>query len=526
MKIYVKSDAKKVINEKDKVVAVYNGDKRGHNYQAPAMKPNRNNGEDFDIAVREEMNRLEQKLQSMIGGAGDKSKQAADHSAYNNAYNNGQHPVPKSDLQIGFGNDPITERAIKKAKQIEYKRQLDEVGNNKKGNDNRTRNRSVTPPGNKGNRGKRDPQPMDINDRMDGNQAEQGRRRRNRSKSPGEPIGGAARLQNQNQPSQYNDQNRGLGPRRNSFNGNFEDNGGGGYDGQKPQYDQYNPNVRKSSIGGSGDGNKNGNGNGNGYNGYGDGNGYGNNGNNGYNDGYQNNNGNKGPYQGNGNGNNGNGNNGYDEPRDDYLYERQQPQYQQNGQNGQQNGNQNGGQNRQPGNGNNGNNGNNNGYNDGSASPRRASNDYNSSDRDEDKRRHNNNNNSNNPYDNQMKSPTIARVRLVNDMYGASSVIGEIGSNNIIPVAQWKPSVGQGDDIDRKRQAALDHKRGLDEQIMNDKKRKDDEKQRERQLEDNAMEKMLRQHDDDRERERQSQEALKIAMLAEERRQAENNGKN
>ena len=125
-----------------------------------------------------------------------------------------------------------------------------------------------------------------------------------------------------------------------------------------------------------------------------------------------------------------------------------------------------------------------------------------------------------------MKSPTIARVRLVNDMYGASSVIGEIGSNNIIPVAQWKPSVGQGDDIDRKRQAALDHKRGLDEQIMNDKKRKDDEKQRERQLEDNAMEKMLRQHDDDRERERQSQEALKIAMLAEERRQAENNGKN
>ena len=189
MKIYVKSDAKKVINEKDKVVAVYNGDKRGHNYQAPAMKPNRNNGEDFDIAVREEMNRLEQKLQSMIGGAGDKSKQAADHSAYNNAYNNGQHPVPKSDLQIGFGNDPITERAIKKAKQIEYKRQLDEVGNNKKGNDNRTRNRSVTPPGNKGNRGKRDPQPMDINDRMDGNQAEQGRRRRNRSKSPGEPIG-------------------------------------------------------------------------------------------------------------------------------------------------------------------------------------------------------------------------------------------------------------------------------------------------------------------------------------------------
>ena len=120
----------------------------------------------------------------------------------------------------------------------------------------------------------------------------------------------------------------------------------------------------------------------------------------------------------------------------------------------------------------------------------------------------------------QMKSPSQARLRLVSDMYGASTVIGD---SSLSP-GQWRPS-GGNDDYDKKRAAAMENKRGLDQQIAQDRKRKDDEKARERQSEDKAMEKMLRQHEDDREREKNARDALKKAIKNDEKRQNANNGK-
>jgi hypothetical protein len=108
-----------------------------------------------------------------------------------------------------------------------------------------------------------------------------------------------------------------------------------------------------------------------------------------------------------------------------------------------------------------------------------------------------------------LKSPTQARLRLVSDMYGASSVIND----SKIPLLHWKPSsLGQGDDKDRKRLAALEHKNALDEQVAQDRKRKDLEKEKDRLSDDKAMQRMVKQHEDERERARVTRDALRIAM--------------
>ena len=108
-----------------------------------------------------------------------------------------------------------------------------------------------------------------------------------------------------------------------------------------------------------------------------------------------------------------------------------------------------------------------------------------------------------------LKSPTQARLRLVSDMYGASSVIVD----SEIPLLNWKPSsLGQGDDRDRKRLAALEHKNALDEQVAQDRKRKDLEREKDRQSDDKAMQEMVKQHEDERERARVTRDVLRIAM--------------
>ena len=332
-----KTESRKIVSEKDGYGSTMNGTKKfnhnnNNNKNAPSSKSTKNDINDFDTAVREEMNRLEQKLQTMTAAA-EKPNQG-----YNNGYNSGQQKASKSDLQIGFGTDPVIEKALKKAKQVEYKRQLDDIGSNKKGSTmSKTAKRNI------------------------------------RAESP-----------------------------RNAYN--------------EPATDQSR--ARRPSM----DGNYVGNGNGNN-------NGYGNN----YSDGYQSN---KSPLR---------------ERFDEYH----------------------------------------------SPSERSGGGGM-----------------------TQMKSPSQARLRLVSDMYGASTVIGD----SALSPGQWRPS-GGNDDYDKKRAAAMENKRGLDQQIAQDKKRKDDEKARERQSEDKAMEKMLRQHEDDREREKNARDALKKAIKNDEKRQNANNGK-
>ena len=108
-----------------------------------------------------------------------------------------------------------------------------------------------------------------------------------------------------------------------------------------------------------------------------------------------------------------------------------------------------------------------------------------------------------------MKTPTPARVRVNNDMYGASSVIVDSQISN----QKWKPSLpGQGDERDRKRLAALEHKNALDEQVAQDRRRKQLEKDKDRQSDDRAMQKIVRQHDDERERARLTRDAIQIAL--------------
>lgn len=108
-----------------------------------------------------------------------------------------------------------------------------------------------------------------------------------------------------------------------------------------------------------------------------------------------------------------------------------------------------------------------------------------------------------------MKSPTQARLRVNSDMYGASSVIVDSQISN----KNWKPSLpGQGDERDRKRLAALEHKNALDEQVAQDRRRKQLEKDKDRQSDDRAMQKIVRQHDDERERARLTRDAIQIAL--------------
>ena len=108
-----------------------------------------------------------------------------------------------------------------------------------------------------------------------------------------------------------------------------------------------------------------------------------------------------------------------------------------------------------------------------------------------------------------MKTPTPARARVNNDMYGASSVIGDSQISN----QKWKPSLpGQGDERDRKRLAALEHKNALDQQVAQDRRRKQLEKDKDRQSDDRAMQKIVRQHDDERERARLTRDAIQIAL--------------
>ena len=281
------------------------------------------------------MNRLEKKLKSMISDAGPSTHQNYEKkigdrgstSANSNAYNNGQHPILPADLQIGFGTDPINDRALKKAKQIEYKKQLDSFGNNMKDTNGRMRNRSQSPERNRG-----------IITTFDGPPSSE-------------------RKQNFDSFGVHNDSPK---------------------EGYKPL-----------SI----------------------------------------------------------------------------PKY---------------------------------AYTNGPAS---------SSQRDYPNLRSSYPDNYNNKS--AKSSPTQARLRLVKDMYGASSVIAD---SHLSPT-DWKPSMmGQGEELDRKRLAALEHKSALDDQIAHDRRRKELEKERDRQVDDRAMQKMVKQHEEDRERERLAREALRLAM--------------
>lgn len=307
--------------------------KAGSNYQSTSVRSRNNKVDDFDSAVRDEMNRLEKKLKSMISDAGpnsqhnyEKKGDRGSTSANSNAYNNGQHISRPSELQIGFGTDPASDRALKKAKQIEYKRQLDSIGNNKK----------------------------DTNGRM-----------RNRSQSPDRNRGGHTSFE---------------GPPSNERRQNYDNYGGNSDSPQKP------PSIPKHA------------------------------------------------------------------------------------------------------------------YTNGPAS---------SSQRDFPQMRSSYPDNYNKPAVSKS-SPTQARLRLVKDMYGASSVVADLQSS---PPTDWKPSMmGQGEELDRKRLAALEHKSALDDQIAHDRRRKELEKERDRQSDDKAMQKMMKQHEEDRERERSAREALRLAM--------------
>ena len=311
--------------------------KAGSNYQSTSVRTRNNKVDDFDSAVRDEMNRLEKKLKSMISDAGPSSQQNYEKkgdrgstSANSNAYNNGQHVSLPSELQIGFGTDPANDRALKKAKQVEYKRQLDSFGNNRK----------------------------DSNGRM-----------RNRSQSPERNRGGHSNFD---------------GPPSNERRQNFDDYGGN----SDSPHDGYQKPV--NSI----------------------------------------------------------------------------PKH---------------------------------AYTNGPAS---------SSQRDFPQMRSSYPDNYNKPAVSKT-SPTQARLRLVKDMYGASSVIADSHASP----TDWRPSMmGQGEELDRKRLAALEHKSALDDQIAHDRRRKELEKERDRQSDDKAMQKMIKQHEEDRERERNAREALRLAM--------------
>ena len=358
MKMRTKTESRKIVTEKDGY-----GSTKKFNNNNPSSKSNKNTNNDFDTAVREEMNRLEQKLQTMTAAA-----EKPNH-AYNNAYNNGQHKVPKSELQIGFGTDPITEKALKKAKQVEYKRQLDDAGSSKKSSAASKRNSGETSskkhtvgasPRNVANKSLHTEPPSVLS--------------RGRRPSVEGNFLGTGNINNYNSGNSYNDLQGSNGYNK-SYTDHFSPLNKSPL---RERFDEFHSPTEKKGL-------------------YGDGGG--------------------------------------------------------------------GGM--------------------------------------------------------QMKSPSQARLRLVSDMYGASSVIGDSGTSP----GKWRPS-GGNDDYEKKRNAAMENKRGLDEQIAQDKKRKDDEKARERQSDDKAMEKMLRQHEDDREREKNARDALKKAIRNDEKRHNANNGKN
>jgi len=96
-----------------------------------------------------------------------------------------------------------------------------------------------------------------------------------------------------------------------------------------------------------------------------------------------------------------------------------------------------------------------------------------------------------------MRSPTQARLRLVDDMYGASSVV----SSNNQASPNWKPSLGGGgyQDGDKKKRAALENKMYLEQQILDTKRRKETELRAEKEKD----ERILERHRMERENEKQ-----------------------
>ena len=379
--------------------------KNGHNFHAPTNQPRGGRIKDFDSAVRDEMNRHE--LKSMISNNSPNSQKSYhDHmsergstSANSNAYHNGQHISQPSELQSCFGADPATERALKRAKQVEYKRQLDSFGNNTKDANGRMQNRSQSPEKRLGS------------DRSDYNNNSYTGSERERERG-NQPIP-SERGQSQEDAVQ--------GGHRPSFSRQEYNRHPAAYD-LNPQYS--NPNQSQHNAGSQQQ--------------------------------YSN------PSQ-------------YNPPQynpNPQQYDQNPPQY------------------------------------------NSCSSDYGSSDRYEyqpppqPQAQQSYNDNCENPTVSKS-SPTQARLRLVNDMYGVSSVIVD---SQISP-SGWKPSVmGQGDELDRKRLAALEHKKALDDQIAQDRRRKELEKEKDRQSDDKAMQRMIRQHEDDRERERVARDALRIAM--------------
>ena len=105
------------------------------------------------------------------------------------------------------------------------------------------------------------------------------------------------------------------------------------------------------------------------------------------------------------------------------------------------------------------------------------------------------------------KSPRVARAQLINDIYGKNTTLLNEGDGNGKPDENWKPS-GKNFKTDRTKHAISDQKAALDAQIKERERLKEEEKRKER-LENEKLEKKIRDAELAEERAKQEEKEKK-----------------